>query len=876
MLGDFAAAASCPAGTYTQLYTSRYVPPALAGPPAWPRLQEPVETAVHAGPSAAWLQTNNSVVCCPNVTNLADCTVIAGSVAGAMVRTAPSAANGGAEYVGLHASVGSVSVSSCTGCVCTWTQVRVGAMARINDVAVTDTPSGTSVYLATDAGLFEATGAAGAQQMTPVAGTKQEAFFAVASSRLPLSQAESTAGSGDISLAAISANATWTWRPSSESGGARGLRKEWNAGFFGSANNSGSGPPQHPTSLAFGDGPLFTLGDAHSPKAAPAAATTAPTLWVGAAQALHGMDAATGLLTRYQGNEGLPANRILSLGAGKGGLLWLGTAAGAALRIDGREPDPAPGTGAASTASTASTAGTAGTAAAPEWRWLSGSRWLPTTEALARVVAVDAAGSPPWEPSSGSGAGAAAATAPAAALLTTADGGVARVTVACADLADKASVLHDAGWGTGGQGGATEWNGLNGRSVLTRFGDPESATCAESDNNGLWTCWKLLASCLRYNATAEADPEAAWEAGRDISSALAALQRLNYVTGVPGFVARTLAAPGQNITTHMQTHWGWNDSPTMRGYRFVGNTSSDELTGHLAAYPLALLLAPDALSGLETQLCTELLTNITLRVIRNGFKILDVDGKTPTRWGNYAPASLNDDPAWQEERGVNSVQILAHLLLTHRVTGLLEIERAFWTLVHEHGYAQNMVNQVITSPDDINFSDDSLTFVPYLAMHYACSEAVGGVMGNATRAMCAAVAPQLRLSLRRAWASLRRNEAGLYSFAYAVLETGLGGPGSAAAAAEAAAIGRRALQRYPLELIGWPTDASVRIDVGGDVDLLPALNYSRVAWPRDECSAFQWEERGEFGRGKDGSGLFIADPVHFLLPYWLGRREGLL
>ena len=66
------------------------------------------------------------------------------------------------------------------------------------------------------------------------------------------------------------------------------------------------------------------------------------------------------------------------------------------------------------------------------------------------------------------------------------------------------------------------------------------------------------------------------EASRDISSSLAALHRLNRVTGVPGFVARTLAAPGQNITT---THWGWNDSPTMEGYRFVGNTSSDELTG---------------------------------------------------------------------------------------------------------------------------------------------------------------------------------------------------------------------------------------------------------------------------------------------------------
>ena len=88
MVGGAASAGSCPSGTYTQLYTRRYVPPALSAtaPPAWPRLQGPVELAVHAGPSAAWLQTNRSVLCCPAVTDLTTCAVIRSSAAGARVR----------------------------------------------------------------------------------------------------------------------------------------------------------------------------------------------------------------------------------------------------------------------------------------------------------------------------------------------------------------------------------------------------------------------------------------------------------------------------------------------------------------------------------------------------------------------------------------------------------------------------------------------------------------------------------------------------------------------------------------------------------------------------------------------------------------------
>jgi len=87
----------------------------------------------------------------------------------------------------------------------------------------------------------------------------------------------------------------------------------------------------------------------------------------------------------------------------------------------------------------------------------------------------------------------------------------------------------------------------------------------------------------------------------------------------------------------------------------VGNTSSDEIVGHLYAYPLAYELAGAALSPAERDALAQLTLNITLGIARHGYRIIDADG-TPTRWGRYDPPSLNDDPAWSDERGLNSLQ----------------------------------------------------------------------------------------------------------------------------------------------------------------------------------------------------------------------------
>ena len=50
----------------------------------------------------------------------------------------------------------------------------------------------------------------------------------------------------------------------------------------------------------------------------------------------------------------------------------------------------------------------------------------------------------------------------------------------------------------------------------------------------------------------------------------------------------------------------------------------------------------------------------------------------------------------------------------------------------------------------------------------------------------------------------------------------------------------------------------------------PTLNWSIAAIPRDESDALRWSSC-PFAREAAGDGMWSEDPVHFVLPYWIGR-----
>lgn len=120
-------------------------------------------------------------------------------------------------------------------------------------------------------------------------------------------------------------------------------------------------------------------------------------------------------------------------------------------------------------------------------------------------------------------------------------------------------------------------HGLVTVSRLNIRGDLSSSQTLTSDNDGLWTAIYLASECFRY-ATVK-DPEAR----KNAIKAYEAMERLETITGIPGFPARSYVSVNESTGKDGQWH------PTPDGkWKWKGDTSSDELVGHMFAYPLFL------------------------------------------------------------------------------------------------------------------------------------------------------------------------------------------------------------------------------------------------------------------------------------------------
>ena len=66
--------------------------------------------------------------------------------------------------------------------------------------------------------------------------------------------------------------------------------------------------------------------------------------------------------------------------------------------------------------------------------------------------------------------------------------------------------------------------------------------------------------------------------------------------------------------------------------------------------------------------CASRLPPCAEHLIEHNFQLVDHDGR-PTRWAIFNPENLNHDFAWSEERGTNSLSILAYLKVAAHITG---------------------------------------------------------------------------------------------------------------------------------------------------------------------------------------------------------------
>ncbi|NUL81145.1 MAG: hypothetical protein HUU60_00290 [Armatimonadetes bacterium] len=439
------------------------------------------------------------------------------------------------------------------------------------------------------------------------------------------------------------------------------------------------------------------------------------------------------------------------------------------------------------------------------WSFFWGRRWMPGNDV--RSIAIDSSG---------------------VAYLAT-EGGVARIESRPMTLQQKADHYEAI---------TAARHNRNGYVTVCEFenaDDPSKFKIEASDNDGLWTALYCAAQSYRYAVTG--DPTAKSLAQKSMR----AIRDLERLTGISGFPARSVIRKDE--TNYFQSHGEWHESPVDPNYIWKGDTSSDELDGHFYVLGVYHDLVADDREKSELQ---ALVRRIIDHLLSNNYRLIDKDGK-PTRWAIFDPESINDDPIWEEERGLNSLSMLSYLLTAHHMTGDPKYRAEYEKLIHKHRYLLNAIHQKALAPFEINHSDDELAWLGYY------------------RVGLSEKAPAYRkiwmMSLERSWQIERPERSPFTNFIFGAI-TGQ------ACDVEASV---RTLQEWPWDLRDWAAKNSHRADVTvangpgrfGEKQSVVPVSYA-------ERAVMQWNGN-PYRLDGGGSGKREHDGAAFLLPYWMGR-----
>ncbi len=399
---------------------------------------------------------------------------------------------------------------------------------------------------------------------------------------------------------------------------------------------------------------------------------------------------------------------------------------------------------------------------------------------------------------------------------------------------------------------------------LRKYGDMESGWLPNSDNDGLFTGVYCASQCFRYKVTGDEEAKA------NAKKAVEAMIKLTEITGKPGFTARaTRYSHEENFLTGNREEWHvCEDNPECE---WLGETSSDEMTGHYFAYGIYYDLVADKK---EKKRIANVVKTITDHIIDNNFHLTDVDG-IPTTWANWEPDLLNNDDRWYYERGTNSLEILSFLKTTYHVTGDEKYNQIFDMLIKKHHYAMNCM-QYKVEDGHVAHIDDQLDFVNiYPLIVYTDNDAQKEIF---------------KMGLTHHWEYERVERSPFFNIVYGVLTSNYCDIENAA----------KSLAEMNLDLIRWPVYNSYRKDIVWDTEQesmgIPAqLKYpveysSRLVVHYDGnpfiCDSGAEEfvninsktvNRTSTLPGTAGAnGMSAMMPYIYLLPYWMGRYYGLL
>ncbi len=564
-------------------------------------------------------------------------------------------------------------------------------------------------------------------------------------------------------------------------------------------------------------------------------------LWFGCGQGAGVLDGET--WTLYTGAEGLPYDHFTCAAGGEDGVIWFGTERGA-IRFDGKH-----------------------------WSYRASLRWLPNDHVHDIAVAPDGT-----------------------AWIATA-GGISCIKREKMTLAKKADYFVDQVETRHNRDGyITNWN-------LTTRGDVSTAVPGITDNDGMYTAMYGASMALRYAVTGDA------EAKRLATRSLLACKFLedvvpDEVNGVDmrGFVARVVIpvdwhepvneeyGPEYNASKQKRDPFWKQITPrfplsTDGKYRWKNDTSSDELAGHFFFYGIYYDLV--AKTEEEKAPVREAVRDITDHLIRNGFNLIDHDGK-PTRWGRFGPDYVETVYGW-DQRGLNSMMMLSMLAVAEHVTGDAKYGETAKMLRDKHKYhISAMYSRSYFPPSDVVPWDNNLALLSFYGLIRYEND------------------PELllmyRLSLEHCWLFASKQKNALWNLIYGACAEHVAnraakgffdkafpeaGPLTAHRVRELSkydqALGDTldSLRGLPLELIGWDLKNSHRLDV--ELDNTPGQEPA-YGWSRVDGKALPIEERGHVRQDRDafmlnlseGSGWDEHEGTFYLLPYWLALHHGFL
>ncbi|CAF1036102.1 unnamed protein product [Adineta steineri] len=262
------------------------------------------------------------------------------------------------------------------------------------------------------------------------------------------------------------------------------------------------------------------------------------------------------------------------------------------------------------------------------------------------------------------------------------------------------------------QPGRHDKNGLVSDCSMSSWGDSRTCIKEPDDNDGQWTSMYLASQIFRYVVTQDARVKAqAWKH-------FEAMELLNKVTGIPGYAARLYAKRSDFLSKIP-----WYPSPIYPDLQFQGDTSSDEICGHEFIYPLVhdLLASNDD----ERRRAYTLIFNITNHILTHDWYLFG-ENHNRTTWGYWNPIQINDDSRYQDDRGINSLQILAYLIQTYGYSGDEPFLDRANLLIESYQYNVNLINQKMVAvcasdfPYAVKaFDYDQMAYLSYFNLAHA-------------------------------------------------------------------------------------------------------------------------------------------------------------